>query len=280
MNSLGALKEDRLFFPLFVPASRPQLIEKAQAADPTCVIADLEDAVAPDDKEAARQALASLKVADDVPLCVRINAAATPWFADDLDMVAAMAREGRCAGLVLPKAEDPAHVNAIRNALPSGAACFGLVETALGVARVRELAPVFDRLFFGSLDYAADLGCAHTVPALAHARSEIVLASRIADKPGPVDGVTAETRDMDVIRNDAAYAAELGFKGKLLIHPAQLSPAKAGFRPSDDEIAWADRVVSAAGNGGVAKLDGKMVDAPVIAKAKAVLARASETAGE
>ncbi len=280
MTTSGSLKEDRLFFPLFVPASRPQLIEKAQAANPTCVIADLEDAVAPDEKDAARQTLISLKVSDGVPLCVRINAAAAPWFAEDLEMVAAMARESRCAGLVLPKAEDLAQVNAIRSALPPGAACFGLIETALGVARVRELAPLFDRLFFGSLDYAADLGCAHTVPALAHARSDIVLASRIAGKPGPVDGVTADTRDTDLIRNDAAYSAELGFKGKLLIHPAQLSPAKAGFRPGDDEIAWADRVLSAAGNGGVAKVDGKMVDAPVIAKARAVLERAAETAGE
>lgn len=280
MRTSGDLKADRLFFPLFVPASRPQLIEKAQAANPTCVIADLEDAVAPEDKDAARQALASLAVSDGVPLCVRINAVATPWFEEDLETVSAMAREGKCAGLVLPKAEDPAQVNAIRSALPSAAACFGLVETALGVARVRELAPLFDRLFFGSLDYAADLGCAHTVPALAHARSEILLASRIADKPGPVDGVTADTRDTDLIRNDAAYAAELGFKGKLLIHPAQLSPAKSGFRPSDDEIAWADRVLAAVGNGGVAKVDGKMVDAPVIAKAKAVFERASETAGE
>ncbi len=85
------------------------------------------------------------------------------WFEEDLETVSGLAREGRCAGLVLPKAEDPAQVNAIRSALPPDAACFGLVETALGVARVRELAPLFDRLFFGSLDYAADLGCAHTV---------------------------------------------------------------------------------------------------------------------
>lgn len=276
MTASDDLKADRLFFPLFVPANRPERIEKARQAASICVIADLEDAVAPQDKEAARQALASLTFSAGVPVCLRINAAGTPWFEDDLALVQA----GAFQGIVLPKAEDVEQILALRKALPPTIALFGLIETAKGLAQVRELAALFDRLFFGSLDYAADLGCAHSVPALAHARAEIVLASRVAGIPGPVDGVTTDTRDVTLIRSEAAYAAELGFKGKLLIHPAQLSPAKAGFRPDESEIEWAESVLSAIGNGGVAKVDGKMIDAPVIAKARAVLQRASETAEE
>ncbi|MBN9673881.1 HpcH/HpaI aldolase/citrate lyase family protein [Roseibium aggregatum] len=271
------LTSDRLFFPLFAPATRPERIDKARLSGASCVIADLEDAVAPEDKATARQALASFRCdADGAPVCVRINSAGTPWFEEDLAMV----RAGGFAGVVLPKAEDCAGAEALRQALPSGTASFALIETALGLARARDLAPLFDRLFFGSLDYAADLGCAHTAAALAHARSELVLAARIAGKPGPVDGVTADTRDFDLIRSEAAYGAELGFKGKLLIHPAQLSPAKAGYRPDEDEISWASKVVAAIAGAGVAKVDGKMIDAPVVARARLVLARAAETAGE
>ncbi|NVK34864.1 MAG: CoA ester lyase [Rhodobacteraceae bacterium] len=260
-------------FPLFVPATRPDRIEKARVCGASFVIADLEDAVAPGDKETARNTLAELQLGESgAPVCVRINGVGTPWFEEDLAMVA----KSSFAGLVLPKAEDSKQLNVIHHALPPEMVFFGIVETALGLGCVRDLAPQLDRLFFGSLDYAADLDCAHTIPALAHARAEIVLAARMAQKPGPLDGVTADTKNLDLIEKEAAYGSELGFKGKLLIHPAQLSPAMAGFRPSDDELAWAMKVQGTIDDAGVAKVDGEMVDAPVIARAKLLLARAAE----
>lgn len=269
------LAADRLLFPLFVPATRPDRIDKARATRATCVIADLEDAVAPDEKGDARQALASSQYSHrkGLPLCVRINAARTPWFDEDLAMVSQFG----FAAVILPKAEDPDLAQALRRVLPAQTALFGLVETALGVAAVRDLAPLFDRLMFGSLDYAAGLGCAHTAPALAHARAELVLASRVAGLPGPVDGITADTRDIGLIQKEAALGQELGFKGKFLIHPAQIAPAKAAYRPSPQDVAWARKVEEAARDVALAKIDGNMVDAPVIAHARGILARAMET---
>lgn len=272
----GDLKAAGLFFPLFVPATRPERIDKARATAATCVIADLEDAVAPDEKDAAREALAQYLLPATggvLPVCVRINGDGTPWFDDDLALVA---RAG-VAGVVLPKAETPEQAQALRRALPASTALFGLVETALGLANVRALAPMFDRLMFGSLDFAADLGCAHSPAALAHPRAEIALASRLAGIPGPVDGVTTDTQNAALIELEAALGAGFGFKGKLLIHPNQIAPAKRAYRPDAAEIDWASRVVALAGGSGVAKVDGMMVDAPVIAQARAVLARAADT---
>ncbi len=265
---------DRLFFPLFVPAMRPDRIAKARTSGASCVIVDLEDAVAPDEKITARSTLASqFPFGEGLPVCVRINPPGTAWFEDDL----AMTLKCGFAGVVLPKAENKTHTLELRRSLSPDTALFGLMETTRGIALVHELATIFDRLFFGSLDFAADLGCAHTAPALAHARAEIVLASRVAGKPGPVDGVSPDTRDIERIREESALGAELGFKGKLLIHPAQLAPAKAGYRPREAELAWARRIVEAGGSAGVTNVDGRMVDAPVVVRAERVLSIAAET---
>lgn len=265
----------RLMFPLFLPATRPERLAKARGSGASCVILDLEDAVAPKEKPDARAMLAALSLSGDgPPIYVRINAPGTPWFKEDWQ--AAL----RCGadGVVLPKAEDVETATKLRQELPADTALFGLVETAPGMACVRALAPIFDRLFFGSLDYAADLDCAHTAPALAHARAELVLASRLAGRPGPIDGVTPDTRDSDLICEDAARGAAFGFKGKLLIHPAQVDPAKQGYRPSIAELEWASGVIETGQNPGVSTFRGAMVDAPVIARAQRLLARAADTA--
>lgn len=265
---------DRLMFPLFLPATRLERLPKALASGATCVILDLEDAVAPQEKPKARANLVLQSLSGNrPPVYVRTNAAGTEWFSDDLQAVLKSGADG----VLLPKAEDVEIAAKLRHDLPPGTGLFGLIETARGIANIRELAPLFDRLFFGSLDYAADLDCDHTAPALAHARAEMVLAARLADKPGPVDGVTPDTRDINRIRKDAAYGAELGFKGKLLIHPAQVAPAKQGYRPDTTELDWAKGVIQAAGDSGVATYQGAMVDAPVIARAERLLARAGET---
>jgi citrate lyase subunit beta / citryl-CoA lyase len=266
----------RLMFPLFLPATRLERLPKALASGASCVIVDLEDAVAPADKPQARANLAALSLSDtDRPVYVRINAADTEWFQEDLQAV----QQCGAAGMVLPKAEDTEIAIKLRRALPSNVALFGLVETARGIADVRDLATVFDRLFFGSLDYAADLGCAHTTPALAHARAEIVLAARLAGQPGPIDGVTADIRNASQIREDAALGAELGFAGKLLIHPEQVEPAKQGYRPDEIELIWAKGIIESAGKSGVSTYQGTMVDAPVIARANRLLVRATDTMG-
>lgn len=108
------------------------------------------------------------------------------------------------------------------------------------------------------------------------ARSELVIASRLADLPGPIDGVTTVIKDSERIRDDAAYSAELGFAGKLLIHPTQIAPAIEGFGPTEDEKVWARQVMSSDQADGAARVDGAMVDAPVRQLAKRILARSGE----
>ncbi len=134
-----------------------------------------------------------------------------------------------------------------------------------------------ERLAFGSLDFAADLGCAHRRDTLAFARWEIVFASRVATRPAPLDGVTETIDDAARIEDDARHAADLGFGGKLAIHPRQVEPIRAGLRPDESEVEWARAVIAAAAAGGVGRLAGTMIDAPVVARARRVIARCASS---
>ena len=254
--------------PLFVPGNRPERFAKAAASGADAVIIDLEDAVAPEEKERARQEAASASL-PGMTVLVRINASGTPWHAEDLAALAGASIQG----IILPKAEDPATLATLRALLPDGAVVVALIESALGLAGARTLARAAGRLAFGSMDFAADLGCAHTREALLMARQELVLASRLAGLPAPIDGVTAAIGDDALTEADGRHAAGLGFGGKLLIHPRQVAPALRGFAPDADEVAWARRVLGAGGDGAV-KVDGMMIDAPVRVRAERILARA------
>ena len=259
-------------FPLFVPADRPERIPKAAAAGADGVIVDLEDAVAPDRKDAARAIPeGALDHGAGVAMLLRVNAAGTPWHDDDLLFAAGAAVDG----VVLPKAESAAGVEAVRSRLPEGRAVLALVETARGLHAAGEIAAAADRVLFGSIDYAEDIGCAHTRQALLFARCRLVEAARLAGRPPPLDGVTAALGRDDAVRDDAAHALELGFGGKLLIHPRQIGPARDAFRPDPASVDWARRVLAAEG-GGAAVIDGAMIDAPVVARARRILARAGE----
>ena len=257
---------------LFVPADRPDRWAKAFAAGADAVILDLEDAVAASAKPGARRALQEGRDAIDAapcPVLVRVNARSSGVYSLVLDA----AKDLGLAGVMLAKAEMAADVEATSAA--AGVPVVALIETARGLAAARLIAAACARIAFGSIDFAADLGTAHTRLALASARSELVLASRLADRPAPIDGVTTSVKDLDLVRADAAHACELGFSGKLLIHPAQIAPAMDGFRPSDDDVAWAERILSARGALGAAAVDGAMVDAPVFLRAEQVLRRAA-----
>lgn len=258
---------------LFVPATRRERFAKALAAGADAVIIDLEDAVAHAEKEAARDGLAGA-LPPGSPVLLRINGADTPWHADDVAAAAALP----VAGVVLPKAESARDVARVAAAVGADRPVIALVESARGLAAARDLAtaPGTVRLAFGSIDFAADMGCAHTRQALLAARSELVLASRLGGLSGPLDGVTDKVDDAARTADDAAHAAELGFAGKLLIHPAQVAPALRGFAPAAEEIAWAQRILAAlAAGGSVVTVDGAMVDAPVRLRAERILARAA-----
>lgn len=259
---------------LFVPASRPDRFDKAAASGADAAILDLEDAVAPEDKQAARHH-ARRWLDGGGSAWVRINGADTPWHDDDLGAVAAC--RGLC-GVVIPKAEEPVALAAVGERLMAGAGLVALVETARGV---REAAPIaacaaVDRLAFGSIDFALDIDAEHTPDALFYARGALVVASRAAGLPGPVDSVTVELADGGgAVMADAAYARALGFGGKLCIHPSQVEVVNRAFAVRAEDVDWARRVLAAArDHSGAFRLDGRMIDRPVLERARRLLASA------
>ena len=263
---------------LFVPATRPDRIGKALASGADAVVVDLEDAVAPEAKASARTALGDwLRAAFEpaVPLYVRVNGADTDWFDADL----ALCREARerLAGIVLPKAERTDHIArtaAVAPVLP-------LIESAHGIAAAAVLAgaPGVQRLLFGAIDFALDLGIADEREGLLPFRSQLVLASRLAGLPPPVDGVTTATGDDALVAADTQYARRLGFGAKLCIHPRQVAPVHDAFAPTPAEAEWARRVLAAAATAGGAAvaMDGRMIDRPVVLAAQRILDRAHHT---
>jgi citrate lyase subunit beta / citryl-CoA lyase len=258
--------------PLFVPATRIDRFAKAAASGADAVVIDLEDAVPPNDKIGARQAL-TREVLPGAPTILRVNATASPWFDDDL---AAAAKLG-LGCVMVPKFEDPAVLPKLRAVL-GPVEIIALIESAKGLANARAIAACgVTRLGFGFIDLAADLGCAHRRDILAPARLEIVLASRLAGLTPPLEGVTTSIEDGDEAEADARYACEFGFSGKMCIHPKQVARVKAGFRPSAAEVAWATAIMVAPDDG-AARIAGSMVDAPVRQQARQILARA-ERAG-
>jgi len=255
---------------LFVPATRTDRIAKAQAAGPHAVIVDLEDAVAPSQKASARDALAR-DLPDAGGVLVRINAADSEWFEEDVRLCA----EVRARGIILPKAERAGHIEHVAQRLGAAAVILPLVETARGYAALASVcaAPQVQRVLFGSIDFQIDLGITGEGEELLAFRSGLVLGSRLAGIQPPVDGVTVEINDAERVREDTLRGKRLGFGGKLCIHPKQVAVVNACFQPTDNEISWAKRVLDAAARGGGAAVavDGKMVDRPVILKAEQIL---------
>lgn len=251
--------------PLFVPGNRPDRFAKATASGADGVIVDLEDAVSPSDKDGARATIAASSL--PINAVVRINAKGTRWHDDDVSAVKKMA----IGSVMLPKAESGEQLKKLK-AILGDLPIIALIESAEGLASVKEIATHADRLAFGYIDFSADIGCSMEKHALLVARTDIVLASRLARLPMPLEGVTPSFDNPWEIEDDARYAASLGFGGKLCIHPKQIAPVLRGMRPAQSEIEWAMRIAQS-GDGAVS-VDGAMVDAPVRLRAARILAAA------
>jgi citrate lyase subunit beta / citryl-CoA lyase len=261
------------YLPLFVPATRPERLGKAAASGATAIIIDLEDAVAMNAKSQARESLRSgvtRALTAEIDVFVRINGMGTEWYEEDIATISGLPVHG----VMLPKCQSPEDVCALKERLPSAALVIALIESPLGMARARSIASVADRIAFGSIDYAASIDAAHTNRALASARAELVLAAAIAGRAGPIDGVTVNTSDARRVLIDSRHSASMGMGGKLLIHPLQVEPARQAFRPCESDIVRARKILQVA-DGGAAAVDGMMVDAPVIAWATRILAKAA-----
>lgn len=262
---------------LFVPGDRPERFAKALASGADRVILDLEDAVQPAAKDAAREAvLRWIGDRDDTvgsAVVIRINGVDTPWHADDLAAFGAPSKA--ISALMLPKAESAEAVNAVRSDAVKPPVA--LIETVAGLLRLRELAKAgVERIAFGSVDFCVDAGIEGDDAELDYVRTHLVLESRLAGLPPPIDGVTLALHDAERIRRDVERARRFGFGAKLCIHPNQVSPVNVGFAPSVDEIAWAKGIVAASegsdGRGAIA-VDGKLVDKPILDRANRLLAR-------
>jgi citrate lyase subunit beta/citryl-CoA lyase len=263
---------------LFVPGHRPERFPKALAAGADVVIIDLEDAVAPHDKDMARNAV-SKWLSAGTPVVLRINGADTVWFEHDLHLLSLPG----VAAVMLPKAESAAQIARVRAGLPPGRASLPvlpMIESALGLHRLHELAgaPGVERLVLGAIDLQVDLGLRDaTDEDLLPFMLDIVVASRVAGIRRPVDGVSTAIDDEKGLAADVRRTRRLGFGGKLCIHPRQVAIVNAGLMPSEQEVAWATAVVAAAARSGgaVVAMEGKMIDKPVILRAEAILAQAS-----
>lgn len=257
---------------LFVPGNRPERFGKALASGADMVIIDLEDAVAPADKLAARSAIRAA-LDPEFPAAVRINSADSEWFEQDLSLCGLPG----VAAVVLPKAAGVADIARVRGA--GAATVLALVESAEGIANARALAAAdgVSRLMFGSIDFSVDLGIEGDERELDAFRSELVLASRLAGIAPPVDGVTTAIDDAELLRRETLRGKRFGFGGKLCIHPKQLAAVHAAYLPSNDEVHWAMRVLDAARltGGDAVAVDGKMVDKPVMLRAERILQAAS-----
>lgn len=260
---------------LFVPGSRPERFAKALAAGADAVIIDLEDAVESEHKASARDHIREFASASpDNTFLIRVNDATTPWFDDDLALCASLKT---VTAVVLPKAETRAQVD---QAAQTGKAVLPIVESARGVLALAELAasPDVMRLSFGSLDMMLELGITPDTPAahtlLEHVRCQILLHSTAQGLAQPLDGVFPDFSDLPGLQKHALHIKHMGFAGMLCIHPKQIAPIHEAFMPSTEEQDWARRVVEIADRTGsfAFQVDGKMVDVPVIQRARQILA--------
>lgn len=263
---------------LFVPGNRPERFGKALASAADVVVIDLEDAVEEPAKAGAREQVLQWAAAQEAPVlervALRINDAGSPHFGDDLLRL----RTSGLRLLMLPKTEHAGQVAQVRDALP-GARVLALVESARGLQACRDIAaaPGVLGLVFGTLDFALDLelDLEQDLQPLELAAARIALASRLAGLAPPVAGVTPQLHDPARLLADWSWFRRRGFGAKLCIHPRQIDPVHAAMVPDAATLEWASRVLAAdVAVSGVVRVDGRMVDRPVVLQARRILRRA------
>ena len=267
---------------LYVPGSNPRRIENALASEADAVVLDLEDAVAPNRKEEARETVAGfLRSGDEKPIFVRVNVPGSALAEQDIEAVA----EPNLAGLRLPKTESAEAVRRVAKRLEdlrceAGIQC--LIESALGLELVFEIARAHERVVgmsLGEADLAADLGVRDDA-GLLYARSRLVVATRAAGLPGPVQSVYTNVRDEEGLRRSTEEGKNQGFVGRSAIHPNQLSTINEVFTPTEREVAEAESLLArleesaGSGTGAFALEDGRFVDEAVVGSARLTLALA------
>jgi citrate lyase subunit beta/citryl-CoA lyase len=253
---------------LFLPASNPRAIAKAREAGSDLVVLDLEDAVKPEDKDAARDAaVESVETAWPMPVAIRINGVGSEWHSLDLDAAARSAADL----VVVPRAISAHLIHGIAEAV--GKPVLAMIETAAGVLAAAEIAPATAGLIAGTNDLAAELRLppsAGRAP-LQTALQTIVLAARAAGV-AVFDGVFNELENAPGLMAEAEEGRRLGFDGKSLIHPSQIEPCRRAFAPTEAEIEHARRLV-AAFDGGAERFEDQMIERMHVEAARRLLGR-------
>ncbi len=265
---------------LFAGATRPDLVAKLGRSGPDAVAIDLEDAVPERDKLEARAALPELVASVDGPrVFVRVNGPASAWFEDDLAAVARLSVDG----VVVPKAESRADIERAQARLTEEEAVMAGIESARGVKEAGPICAGADLAYFGAEDYIADLGGRRTAAGaeVLFARSHVALEARLAGVP-TLDQVVVDFRDDAAFERDAEAGREIGYRGKLCIHPSQVPIANRVFGATAAEVERARALIAAWEEGaarGVAavEFDGAMVDGPALRMARDTIERAGES---
>lgn len=267
---------------LFSPGDQPTKLDTAASSGADTIVFDLEDGVAPDRKQQAREtvvdALRTVDTASEV--CVRVNPVGAGGGAD----LASLAEAASPDSLMLPKVSSSNEMETL------GQFCVeydidrpvvAIIETAAGVLSADDIAAVdiTDGLIFGAEDLAADIGATRTAEGLEvlYARQQVVLAAS-AHAVDAIDTHHPEIGDEAGLKTETERARRLGYDGKMAMHPRQVPIINEGFRPDSEELAWAKRILEAVAQQGqgVIEVDGEMIDAPQIAQAERIVDLAEE----
>jgi citrate lyase subunit beta/citryl-CoA lyase len=286
---------------LFSPGDRPELMRKAPVTGADVVVFDLEDAVAPARKDEARDAVAAVLTDDtfdpDCEVVVRVNPVADddadgPVDAHasagaDVDALDPVLEDGRLDAFMLPKCASGDDVRSFDYLFPRDTPpVLALVESAAGVLHAESIATAdaTDALVFGAEDLSADVGATRTEAGteVLYAREHVVLAAATAGVDA-IDTVDTDFSDTAGLREETAFAIQLGYDGKMAIHPSQVDPINEAFTPDAEDVEWAERVLEAKRAAddegrGVFQVDGEMIDAPLIAQAERIVDRAGAAA--
>lgn len=271
---------------LFVPADKEKMLSKINQLEADIILIDLEDAVAVHEKQIGRDLVKKHIQLWNRPVFIRVNSIETDEFKEDMKLIKDVSNMEVLKGIMLPKSSSQKHIRTVIQYLEIAEQqserdntfnIIPLIESALGVKNAFEIACASSRitnLAFGGVDFTNDIGAEATVgeKELLYARSEIILSSRCAQIGKPIDTVYTDFKDSNGFETNCTLARSLGFGGKLLIHPTQIKIANRAFAPSKEEVDFAKRVIYKSTKvKGAFQLDGKMVDKPIIEKAKRIL---------
>lgn len=263
---------------MFTPGTNKERLLKSVSSEADALLWDLEDAVHPDEKAAARaviqEALDELEDKPAKPIFLRVNQYGTEWYAEDVKL----ARHENVNGIMLPKAESARQVQETWDGMGANGELIVLVETAVGIVRLEDIFsnPNVSGVAFGAIDYAVDADLTLTEAGLEaiYARSRIVTYAKAAGIDGIYDTVFADIHNTESLQKRAVSARALGFNGQMAVHPKQIETIHEVYSPSREDIDWAVKVLHHAEHeekgAGVFMLDDKMVDRPIIEKAKQI----------